>query len=231
MKYVFLLVILCLIGFGLYYAGTEYDSFFLITSHWEIGKEDIENGWLLVSIKDSVTNYYGFSTANGFTNIAKEFWLIGVLFVGTIALLLPLSIYLLKTMWNQHLSDAKQSVIDANAKVELINMETLRTINMMEEKCDLKIKSAFDEQLEQVKKRLSERLKMIEFREEKIEGREIVAENKKREAEENLSMYRSDFQKLKLDFERKEKLFTKSRNNAVAAMNRRKKKHNTKVTV
>lgn len=225
MKYIFLLLILFLLGTGLYYANKQYDHLTLITDVWEIKKEEITNGNFIVSIKDDGTNYYAFSTTNGFVNMAKELWLIGSLFVGLIVLLMPLSIYLFKIFWNQKLSDAKQSVIDANAKAEKAKMDSLDRINMIHEHCDSKIERAYKEQLNVVQKKLSEQLEMLEYREKYITGKELVAENTKREAENALSQYKAEFQKLKSDFEEKEKLLTKSRDNAVAMMQRKKIKN------
>lgn len=229
MKYVFLLVILLLLASGLYYANKQYDQFFLITETWETTEEP--KNTLLVSITDNKTKYYEFSAATGFVDMVKKLWLIGALFIGVTIILIPLSIYSFKTIWNRQLSDAKQSVINANAKAKKAGNDSEKEIYRIQEHCDSMIKRAYKEQLNVVKNELSEKLTMIEYREETVTGKELVAENTKREADISLSQYRSEYQKLKSDFEEKEKLFTKSRNNAVATMNRRKRKSNTKVTV
>ena len=82
-----------------------------------------------------------------------------------------------------------------------------------------------------VQNELSKRLVQVEQRENSITEREAIAERKASEANIALVQWREEFQTLKSEFEKKEKLFTKSRNNAVAAMNRRKRKANKKVTL
>jgi len=221
MKYLFILVIFLAVGWGLYYEASSYEYLSLITDYREIPKaEDIPQGYTLVLMEGKSARFFQFETATGFIDIAKHLWLIGVLIAIAIALLLPLSIYTLKSIWNWELSEAKQVKADAE-----------KSINQYQKECDLKVKDAYDKQMKIVQNELSKRLAQVEQRENSITEREAIAEKKSSEANITLVQCREECRTLKSEFEKKEKLFTKSRNNAVAAMNRRKRKHNNKVTL
>ena len=217
MKYLFILVIFLALGWGLYYEVAEYKNLSLITDYWEIPKEKITQGYSLVHMKGESLKFYQFTTANGFIDIAKHLWLIGALIVSAIAILLPLSIYTLKSIWNWELSEAKQAKSDAK-----------NAMNQYQKECDLKIKNAYDAQLKIVQNELSKRLVKVEQRENAITEREAIANNKTAEAETALAQYRKEFQSLKSDFEQKEVELTKQRDNAITTMNVRRRKFEKK---
>lgn len=231
MKYFILLVILVGLGTGLYYEAADYKHLSLITDHWEIPKEKITQGYSLVQMEGKSLTFYQFTTANGFVGIAKQLWLISALAIGVIAILLPFSIYVLKAFWNAELSEASESKKLAEKAIYKAEMDLIGAKNKYQNECDLKVKSAYDTQLNIVQNELSKKINALEKRENSITEREAITERKTSEANAALAQYRAEFQTLKSDFENKEKLFTKSRNNAVAAMNRRKRKHEQKVTV
>lgn len=230
MKYFILFVILVGLGIGLYYEVADYENLSLITSHWEIPKEKIPQGYSLVLMEGESLKYYQFTTANGFIGIAKQLWLIGALIIGVIAILLPFSIYVLKAFWNTELSEASEAKKLAKKSIDKATMDLIDAKNKYQNECDLKVKTAYDKQLNIVQHELSNKIDALEKRENSINEREAIAERKISEANSALNQYRAEFKTLKSDFEKKEKLFTKSRNNAVAAMNRRKTKHK-KVTL
>lgn len=231
MKYIFIIIVLVSLGTGLHYSITEYQNFSLITGMWEIPKEELAQGYSLVQMEGSSIKFYQFTTANGFIGITKQLWLIGALIVGAIVILLPLSIYTLKAFLNAELSEASEAKKQAKYTIYKSEMALVDANNKYQKECDLKVKGAYDKQMKIVQNELSKRLVQVEQREKAITEREIIAERKTSEANTALIQYREEFQTLKSDFEEKEKLFTKSRNNAVAAMNRRQRKANKKVTV
>jgi hypothetical protein len=225
MKYIFLIIILICLSTGLYYSIAEYENLSLITKAWEIPKEQISQGYSLVQMEGENLTFYQFTTANGFIGIAKQLWLIGALVIGSTAILLPFSIYTLKAFLNSDISEAREAKKQAKNSIYKSEMALIDAKNKYQQECDLKVKGAYDKQMKIVQNELSKRLVQVEQREKAITEREKIAERKISEANTALVQYREEFQALKADFEKKEKLFTKSRNNAVATMNRRKSKH------
>jgi F0F1-type ATP synthase membrane subunit b/b' len=199
----------------IYYALPEYEHLILITKLWEVPQEEIVKGFSLIEIKGEISTFYTLKTATSFYDIAKHLWLVGALFLSIISLILPLSIYALKTFFNQELSEAKE------AKQEASN-----AIKKCENECGLKVEQAYKKQLTRVQITLSAQKKGIEEREKRIADREATAERKISETEALRVQYSAQFEILKSDFEKTVKLFSKSRNNAVATMNRRKRKIN-----
>lgn len=226
MKYIFLVIVLISLGTGLHHSITEYQSFSLITDMWEIPKEELTQGYSLVQMEGSNIKFYQFTTANGFIEITKQLWLIGALIVGATAILLPLSIYTIKAFFNAELSEASEAKKKAKDTIYKSEMALVDAKNKYQKQCNLKVKGAYDKQMKIVQNELSKRLVQVEQREKAITERETIADRKTSEANTALIQYREELQTLKSNFEEKEKLFSKSRNNAVAAMNRRKIKAN-----
>jgi len=226
MKYIFLVIVLISLGTGLYYSIAEYENLSLITKVWEIPKEQISQGYSIVQMEGKNLTFYQFTTANGFIDIAKQLWLIGALIVGVIVILLPLSIYILKVFFNAELSEASEAKKQAKDTIYKYETALVNAKNKYQKKYDLKVKEAYDKQMKIVQNELSKRLLQVEKREISIIEREAIAERKSSEANAALVQSRKEIQALKSEFEEKEKLFSKSRNNAVAAMNRRKRKAN-----
>lgn len=225
MKYIVFLFFLVSVGIGVYKESANYKDLNLIIDIWEIPKEEIPNGYSLVNLKGNNLEHYELKAVSGFVNIAKELWLIIALAIVTIVILLPFSIYVLKAFWNTELSEANQAKQEAKNAIYKSEMALIDAQNKYQKECDLKVKNAYDTQRKIVQNELSKRKTQVEQRENLITEREAIAERKVTEANTKLAQYQAEVHTLKLEFEKKEKLFTKSRNNAVAAMNRRKRKH------
>lgn len=154
-----------------------------------------------------------------------------LLLVGIAITALALSYYLIKLVTvkaNNELQKQRKATEQAKQKAikdqDYYRSEAERVTKNVKAHAQEKIESAYQYQLGIVQNELSERLRHIEQREQKISTRERDAQELKQQTEQELQFYRSEYQRLKTELENREKQTTHSRDNAVAAMNRRKYK-------
>lgn len=154
-----------------------------------------------------------------------------LLLVGITITALALSYFLIKwitVMTDNELHEQRKAAEQAKQKAikdqSYYQSEAERVTKNVKAHAQDKIESAYQYQLNIVQNELSERQRDIEQREQEISAREHDAQELKQQAEQELEFYRSEYQRLKTDYEDREKQTNHSRDNAVATMNRRKYK-------
>lgn len=225
MKYILLLIITISIAIGLYFSFDEYENFKLVTDIKSVS--EIPEGNSIVEVIDGGYNIYQVNLEAGFFNIAKRLWLIGFLLIVSIIVLLPLSIIVFKNIFNADISNARQAKEEAENAIKKAKRDLTEAKNEIQKECNFKIKGAYDEQFKIVNKEFLDRSRSLDIRDENVTERENIistleenAKIKEEQAINNLQHYKHEFQRLKIEFEEKEKQLIKSRNNAVFAMNR-----------
>ena len=194
----------------------------LISELYDLSTDKLIESNTYIVIKNT---HYETNATQGFNNIFTKYWDLLAIFILTIvtciAIVMPISIYFLKVLFNQKLSDARTCERDAS-----------NHINQAKVECINKISNAYDAQREIVLNELSERDEMISSRESSllnrentIKNKELIAENTEKIARERIEMYDAHHEELKLEFEKREKFLIKNRDTTFAALNRIKKKH------
>jgi predicted component of viral defense system (DUF524 family) len=132
--------------------------------------------------------------------------------------------YFVKLRFDKDINEAKESIHNAKNEIKQAENDANDKVNSAYIDSENRINEAYKEAYKKVSFDLSEKLKSIENREKYITNLEKVAAEKTIYADKVEAYYKQQNSNMKSEFERKEQLFTKSRENAVAAMQRRKNK-------
>lgn len=200
----------------------QLDNVFLVTNYWEASLPD--NGSAIVTFKDGQgVLAYQYQASSSLWPILRTLWPICTLIVLGCFILTPATIYIFRSLYDAQLQRAKKSVLDAKKKMIETQTSAQKDITAAYQKQ----RSTVCSELKDKSKSLDQLKQSLALREKNITSLEQQAASKQKEAEQALQHYRGEFHQLKNELEEKEKLFTKSRQNAVAAMQRRKMKSNT----
>lgn len=192
----------------------------------------------LTVFSENIKNEYIYRIIDGQPEMLSHSWgniwhytISILLLVGIAITALALSYYLIKriaVITDSELQEQRKTAEQAKQKAikdqDYYRSEAERVTKNVKAHAQEKIESAYQYQLSIVQNELSERLRHIEQREQDISTREHNAQELKQQAEQKLKFYRSEYQYLKTEIEDREKRTTHSRDNAIAAMNRRKYK-------
>ncbi|WP_299022646.1 hypothetical protein [uncultured Photobacterium sp.] len=186
----------------------------------------------------NIENEYIYRVINGQGEILSHGWgniwhytISILLLVGVAITALVLSYCLFKwvaVMTDSELQNQRKAAEQAKQKAiedqDYYQSEAERVTKNIKTYAQEKIESAYQDQLSIVQNELSERQNDIEQREQEVSAREHEAQELKQQAEQEVEFYRSEYQRLKTELDDREKQTTHSRNNAIAAMNRRRYK-------
>lgn len=186
----------------------------------------------------NIENEYIYRVINGQGEILSHGWgniwhytISILLLVGIAITALVLSYGLFKwvaVMTDSELQNQRKTAEQAKQKAiedqDYYRSEAERVTKNVKAHAQEKIESAYQDQLSIVQNELSERQNDIEQREQEVSAREHEVLELKQQAEQELEFYRSEYQRLKTELDDHEKQTTHSRDNAIAAMNRRRYK-------
>jgi phage terminase small subunit len=229
MKYGLLIVVILAVGYGAKWSVETLDNAILITDYWI--SNTAQEQWKLIQFENGKHTLYDFALHDKFTGIAKALWpVLGTFALGLIALPF-LATYIYRSAMNMEIQsalDAKEQAIEnqrtAEEEAQAFKQETQKW-------AEDKINKAYATQLKRVESELNsqwdgyhqERNALIE-KEKSIAERERLIKDREAEANRKISDIQQQYQQKLRHFENEKATYTKSRNNAVHAMIRRKKK-------
>lgn len=219
-KYFVLLIIAALITSVLGFTFLKYynlDNALLIENYTYTTKPD---GLFLVNNTGEKPKYYNIEFSQGFKEISKSLWIVFAPWFFAILVLLPVS----KLFYNYF---SEQQIIEANNKKDRV-IELQSKYQMSADRRVREAHSTEKEKLlthyEEYEIKLNERHNELELRESKIVQREHDIKEREITARGKVVQIQSAYQEELKRFEAEKAMYTKSRNNAVYAMERRKRK-------
>lgn len=229
MKYGLLIVVMIALGYGAKWSIETLDNAILITDYWL--SETADENWKLVSFKNDEPKLYDFQNHQTFIGIAKALWPVFGTFALGLIILPFLATYIYRSAINIEIQAALKAK-DQAIENQLTSEREAQAFKLESKKwAEDKVNHAYDTQLEQVKKELNsewdnyhqEKNTLIE-RELNVEKRERLIKQREETTNRKISEIQQQYQEELTRFESEKATYTKSRNNAVAAMNRRKRK-------
>ncbi len=229
MKYGLLIVVIVALGYGAKWSIETLDNAILITDYWL--SETANENWKLVNFQNNDPKLYDFQSHQTFSGIAKALWpVFGTLALGLI--ILPfLATYIYRSAINLEIQSALKAK-DLAIENQLSSKKEAQAFKLKSTKwAEDKVSHSYATQLERVKKELStewnnyhqEKNTLME-RELNVAKRERLIAQREETTNRKISEIQQQYQKELTRFENEKATYTKSRNNAVAAMNRRKRK-------
>ncbi len=205
------------------------DNVFLISDYWQ-STSSIEK-WGLVDFQGDKPTVYAMKTANGFWPIFKTLWPVFGTFALGLIILPFLATYIYRSARNLEIQaalKAKDQAIEnqrtSEKEAQTFKLESKKWAEDLVKAANEKAYKDVHQQLEAEYNKLRQQERSLIERENSVVERESNISELERSAKDQVQHIKAQYQKELERFESERATYTKSRNNAVAAMIRRKKK-------
>lgn len=230
MRWFILLAVLgCILIGGAYYFLNDT---IVITNYSQVSQTARE--WALVKFNSDGTNsLYEFESVKGLKDIAKSLWPLWTLVIVILFVLFPAANAWYNHITNVQITNAKEAQLDAEERAKKAELDAKKYEQKTKSWADDRINSAYQEQLERVKKELNaewesyhkEKNQLIQ-RENSIRSREIDAQKRENEAKEKVNQIIQQYNQEKSRFDSEMLDMARARDNAQAVYKRLKNKNN-----
>ena len=229
MKYGLLIVVIVALGYSAKWSIETLDNAILITDYW---RSETPDGRLkLASFTNDVPKFYDFESHQTFSEIAKALWPVFGTFALGLIILPFLATYIYRSARNLEIQAALKAK-DQAIEDQRTSEEEAQTFKLESKKwAEDSVKAANDkayknvhQQLEAEYNKLRQQERSLIERENSLVEREGNISELERSAKDQVQHIKAQYQKELERFESERATYTKSRNNAVAAMIRRKRK-------
>lgn len=227
-------VLLAVLGGIFWTANWSYhllDHAVLITDYWE--SQGGDESWQLVNYIEGKPHLYTFAMTNGYWNIFKGLWPVWTLFMLVFFVLVPLSIYIYRSLNNSQITAAKEAQLDAEERAKKAELDAKKYEQKAKSWAEERVNTAYQEQLSRVKKELEtewesyhrQKNQVLE-RESAIQHRERTAQQIEKAAKERVDNIVEQYNQEKDRFEAEMLEMARARDNAQAGYKRLKNKTN-----
>ncbi|MEZ8292160.1 MULTISPECIES: hypothetical protein [Vibrio] len=229
MKYGLLIVLIVALGYGAKWSIETLDNAILITDYWL--SETANGNWKLVSFQNDEPKLYDFQNHQTFSGIAKALWPVFGTFALGLIILPFLATYIYRSAINLEIQAALKAK-DQAIENQRTSEKEAQTFKLESKKwAEDSVKAANDkaykdvhQQFEAKYNKLRQQERSLIERENSVVEREGKISELERSAQDQVQHIKAQYEKELERFESEKATYTKSRKNAVAAMNRRKRK-------